>query len=141
MICLYLLCEKLIDFKAANMVIDEIVSFADEVRCIPLQAPTSLAYASTAEGSPLRALLRDYWVYDSGTVERRVLRADGIPVECLQDVALAVLEKFDEFPQNAFVRGDLALSVRTLCVREKCRYHLHDEKHPQCGVKEEGDGV
>lgn len=141
MIRLYLLCEKLIDFKAANLVIDEIVRFADEVRCIPLAGPTSLAYASTVEGSPLRALLRDCWVYDSGNVERPALRADGFPVECLQDVALSVLERFDEFPQNAFVRGDLALSVRTLCVREKCRYHLHDENHPQYGVKEERDGV
>lgn len=60
LIRLYLLCAKLIDFKAAYLVIDEIVRFADEVRCIPLQAPTSLAYASTAEVSPLRALLRDY---------------------------------------------------------------------------------
>jgi hypothetical protein len=141
LISLYLLCERLIDFKAANMVIDEITRFSLNTGVIPLLAPTSLVYNSTAKGSPLRKLLCDYWMYDSGNIDRETLLADDFPVECLQDVALAVLKKFDEFPQNPFIRSDLALSVRTLCLKEKCRYHLHDDKDPQCGVKEQSDGM
>ena len=141
LISLYLLCEKLIDFKAANMVIDKITRFGFDAGVIPLLAPTSLVYNSTAKGSPLRALLRDYWMHDSGNIDRETLLADDFPVECLQDIALAVLKKFDEFPQNPFSRHELALSVNTLCLKEKCRYHLHDDKHPQCGVKEERDGM
>jgi hypothetical protein len=54
------------------------------------------------------------------------------------DVALATLERLDGVPLD---RADLAMSVRTLCMREKFRYHLHDDKQPQCGVKEERDGM
>jgi hypothetical protein len=138
LIRLYLLCEKLIDLKAANIVIDEIVRFSDMARVIPLLVPTSLAYGSTANGASLRKLLRDYWMYESSRVERQELRADGFPAECLQDIALAALERLDGLPLE---RADINMSVRTLCLREKYRYHLHDRLHPQCGVKEERDGM
>jgi len=138
LIKLYLLCLKLIDFKAANMVVDEIVRFGDKAGSIPLLGPTSLAYGNTVEGAPLRNLIRDYWMYESSNVERQALRAEEFPVECLQGIALAVLERFDGLPLE---RADLAMSPRTLCLQDKCRYHLHDDKHPQCGVKVERDGM
>lgn len=138
LISLYLLCQKLVDLKAANMVIDEIVRFGGKVWGIPLFTPTSLAYASTAKNDPLRAMVRDYWMYKSSNVERQALRADDFPVECLVDVALATLERFDGVPLD---RADLAMSVRILCLNDKCQYPLHDDKHPQCGVKEERDGM
>lgn len=100
--------------------------------------PTSLAYDSTVEGAPLRKLVRDYWMYESSNVERQALRASDFPVECLQDIALAVLERFDRLPLD---RADLAMSPRTLCLRDKCRYPLHDRQHPQCRAKEERDGM
>lgn len=138
LIRLYLLCEKLIELKAANMVIDEIVRFSDMARVIPLLAPTSLAYSSTANGASLRKLLRDYWMYESSRVERQELRAEDFPAECLQDIALAALERLDGLPLE---RADINMSVRALCTRDKCRYHLHDRLHPQCGVKEERGGM
>ena len=141
LINLYLLCERLIDFNAANAVIDEITRFGFFAGVIPLLTPTSLVYNSTAKGSPLRKLLCDYWMHESGNIDRETLLAEDFPVECLQDIALAVLKKFDEFPQNPFSRHELAFSVRTLCLKNKCRYHLHDDKHPTCGVKEERDGM
>lgn len=134
----YLLCVKLIDFKAANMAIDEIIRFSGLARVVPPLAATSLAYSSTAEGAPLRALVRDYWMYESGNVERRALSAEDFPVECLQDVILAALDRLDELPLE---RADLNMSVRTLCLRDKCRYHLHGRQHPQCGVEEERNGM
>jgi hypothetical protein len=138
LISFYLLCIKLIDFKAANMVIDEVIRFSDLARVIPPQAASSLAYTSTAQGAPLRALLRDYWMYKSGNVERLALRADDFSVECLQDVILAALDRLDKLPLE---RANLNMSVRTLCLRDKCRYHLHDHQHPQCGAKEERNGM
>jgi hypothetical protein len=138
LISFYLLCVKLIDFKAANLAIDEIVRFGDMFKVIPLLGPTSLAYGSTAEDAPLRKLVRDYWMYESSNLERQALRAEEFPVECLQDVALAVLERFDGLPLE---RADLAMSPRTLCLQGKCRYHLHDDKNPQCGVKVERSGM
>ena len=120
------------------MVIDEIIRFSFFAGVIPALAATSLAYANTAKGAPLRALLRDYWLYESGNLDRQFLEADDFPVECLVDVALAGLARLDGFPID---RLDLNLSVRTLCFRNKCRYHLHYDKHPLCGVKEETSGM
>lgn len=141
LINLYLLCEELLDFKAANMVIDQIIRFSFCAGVIPLLAPTALAYNSTVKGSLLRKLLCDYWMHESGNIDRETLLAEDFPVECLQDIIIAVLEKFNEFPFVPIHRNDLALSVRTLCFRDKCRYHLHDDKHPPCGVKGERDGM
>lgn len=138
LISLYLLCQKLVDLETANMVIDEIVRFGGKAWSIPLLAPTSLAYSTTVKHDPLRALVRDYWMYESSNVERQALRADDFPAECLVDIALATLERFDGVPLD---RADLAMSVRTLCLVDKCRYHLHDDKNPQCGVKAERDGL
>jgi hypothetical protein len=87
LINLYLLCEELLDFKAANMVIDQIIRFSFCAGVIPLLAPTSLAYNSTVQGSLLRKLLRDYWMYESGNIDRETLLAEDFPVECLQDIA------------------------------------------------------
>jgi hypothetical protein len=137
LIGLYLLCQRLIDFKAANMVIDEVIRLTNAGKIIPMRGPIVLAYSSTIKDHPLHALIRDYWIYESSNTERRVLRADDFPAECLQDITLALLGKFDEFPLRQF---NLNLSVGTLCLRDKCRYHSHDEKHRRCVVKEEHTG-
>jgi hypothetical protein len=137
LIGIYLLCQKLIDFKAANAVIDEIIRLSSSCKIIPLQGPIVLAYEHTVKGNPLRALIRDSWIHESSITERRILRANDFPAECLQDITLALLGKFDEYPLR---RVDLSLSVDTLCVRDRCRYHSHDEKHPRCVVKEDHTG-
>jgi len=137
LIGLYLLCQKLIDFKAANAVIDEIIRLSNAAKIIPLHGPTALAYEHTVKGNPLRALLRDYWIYESSITERKILRTNDFPAECLRDITLALLGKFDELPLRPI---SLNLSLGTLCLRDKCRYHSHDEKHPRCVVKEEHTG-
>ena len=82
-ISLQLLCQKLIDFKAANIVIDEMIRFSSTVKTIPSQGPIALAYGSALKDNPLRSLLRDYWIYESGNANRQVLCAEDFPAECL----------------------------------------------------------
>lgn len=83
LIRLYLLAERLVDFKTANMVIAEIIRASRLLGCIPTQGPISLAYASTVEGSPLRKLLRDYWICESASThtDHERIRAAGFPLE------------------------------------------------------------
>lgn len=109
---MYLLAERLVDSKTANIASGKIIRSVD--------------------------LVRDHWMYESGNVKRRAFRVDDFPVECLQDVIIAAFDRLDELPLE---RADLNMSVRTLCLRDKCRYHLHGRQHPQCGVNEKRDGM
>jgi hypothetical protein len=62
---LYLLADKLLDPVTANMVIDEILSFFDR-NIGPLSGVTPHVYASTADGSLLRMLVRDFYIHEVG---------------------------------------------------------------------------
>ena len=134
LIGLYLLAERLVDFKTANMVIDEMIRAREVLNYIPTQGPVSLAYASTVKGSPLCTLIRDFWIYDSifTDTDRGLLRAPGFPSECARDIAFEVLgiSRRDQFGSYK--------SVKTICFAQVCLYHQHDELHPKCVSAESG---
>jgi hypothetical protein len=135
LIQLYLLAERLVDLKTVNIVTSEIIRFSDAIRAIPTQISISLAYAATAVGSPLRRLLRDFWIYDGAVTSREHIRAAGFPVECLQDIAVAMLRIAHEGnPGVDLGRQNLS----DLCSHEVCRYHQHDEMHPECSDEDSG---
>jgi hypothetical protein len=132
LIRLYLLAERLIDFKTANMVIAEIIRASGLFGCIPTQGPISLAYASTVKGSPLRNLLRDYWICESASTHtnHERIRAAGFPLECLQDIAIEMLRMSGEVPADySYVNFK---TVKTIWAESVCYYHQHDELHPKC---------
>ena len=58
-----MLADKLQDLLTANMIMDELICFSSKTNEVPKHGSISLAYSSTASSSPLRTLLRDYWVY------------------------------------------------------------------------------
>lgn len=124
---LYLLADKLQDLTTANMVIDELVRFVAKTTEVPKQALTSLAYDSTVSSSPLRALLRDYWVYHMPTDGADHLKANDFPKDFLQDVATELMLL------------KLGKATTEDCKRDKCSdkclYHQHDDEHPRCGAK------
>ena len=138
LIRLYLLAERLIDFKTANMVVAEIVRASRLLGCIPTQSPTSLAYASTVEGSPLRRLLRDYWLYESASThtDHERVRAASFPLECLQDIAMEGLRTLEVPAEYSYVRFK---TVKTICAERVCYYHQHDELHPKCVPEDSGE--
>lgn len=136
LIRLYLLAERLIDLKTANLVIGEIIRFSDASIFIPTHIPVSLAYAATTTGSPLRKLSRDFWVYGSVNTNTERLRTDGFPSEFLQDIAIEMLRvAHDESAR------DFYSSIKNICSRNKCSYHQHDAMHPQCGSENLGEYI
>jgi hypothetical protein len=134
LIGLYTLAANLVDFKTANMVVGEIVRASDLLGRIPAQRPLSLAYASTTRGSPLRSLLRDFWIYQAALTETDTerLRTADFPAECVQDIAIEMLRigqrDSDDFDQ----------AFKEVCVFNMCRYHQHDELHAACVAEEQG---
>lgn len=131
LIRLYLLADKLQDLITANAIVDELISLVAKTNEIPKQAPTSLAYDSTASSSPLRKLLRDYWVYQSpkpGSVALEYLKGDGFPKEFLQDVVVELMcLKMGESTSEDCKRDKCS---------DKCLYHQHDDEYPRCGASE-----
>ena len=112
----------------ANMIVGEIMLTSDSFGRIPTHGPVSLAYASTAKGDPLRKLLRDYWIYQSVSTrtDSERLRTADFPAECVQDIAIELLEIADTH------FDDFAKAFKDLCSDDVCRYHHHSEMHPDC---------
>jgi hypothetical protein len=131
---LYLLAVRLVDFKTANMVTDEIIRASDALACIPTQGPVSLAYASTGTGSPLRRLLRDFWIYQSASTQTdsEHLRTAGFPAECVQDIAIDMIRIASSDPDNT----NFDQAFKDFYFDEACRYHHHNRLHPACVVGE-----
>lgn len=127
LIKLYLLADKLQDLTTANMVMDELISFAAKTGEIPKHAPTSLVYNSTASSSPLRALLSDYWVYQIPTDGVGHLKANDFPKDFLQDVSTKLmLLKLGKATTEDCKRDECT---------DKCLYDQHDDEHPRCGAQ------
>ena len=59
---LYLLADKLMDPATANMAIDKLISVCEVRDSYPSPALISYVYGSTTVGSPLRRLIRDWYV-------------------------------------------------------------------------------
>lgn len=60
---LYLLADKLMDPVTANLAIEHWISMAQAKRQYPSKKMINYVYGSTVAGSPLRRLIRDWFVY------------------------------------------------------------------------------
>lgn len=130
LIRVYLLADKLHDLATANIAIDEIIRFSDIVNIVPRESRVCLAYSHTAERSPLRLLMRDFWVYDmnpSGKLPLHNAHADF-----LRDIALEFFRAKDKGWKQT-VDQALYKHLKENTKKDKCHYHQHDEKHPRCG--------
>lgn len=126
LIRLFLLADKLQDLTTVNMVMDQLVEFIANTNEIPKVAPTSFAYNSTASSNPLRAFLRDCWVYRMPTDGIDHFKTDDFPKDFLQDVATELMC----LKQGAATSEDYEQNKGS----NKCLYHQHDNEHPTCGA-------
>lgn len=145
LIRLYLLADKLQDLPTTNIVIDEIFQFSVWIGAVPSCAQISIAYSSTVEGCPLRALIRNLWVCASKQEGLQRLRDTGYPSEFLQDIAVELLRakldmevRLDEYDDDAddenesFVDQCNVFSETYHLDPRKCLYHQHDKQNPKC---------
>jgi hypothetical protein len=87
LIKLYVLADKLLDPHTANLVIDELIAFADALGSLPQPYSTKIVYERTPTGSPL-ALFCDWYIHE-GYYTWDDQTDFGLPVEFLQDLLIA----------------------------------------------------
>jgi hypothetical protein len=136
---LYVLADKLDDLTTANLVIDRLVSLSDETDLLLSSPAVNLVYSSTTSGSPLRALIRDQFVYEAGIDYfdtepnmKRIFHCDffrDIAAEYLRIKNTAMEQRPADTIKNVFNPkiSDMA----------RCRLHQHDAKRPKCTVSSE----
>ena len=128
----YLLADRLQDIETANIVIDEIVRFADSESENPEPAIISSIYEATVHGNPLRKWARDTQAYDTSSHRHMLLHVGDYPADFKRDVAVELMRIRDceEYVSKLLWAGGSESPARVLL--DKCRYHLHDKHHPRC---------
>lgn len=129
---LYILSDKLQDLATANIAIDEIIRFSDITQALPAN-DFSHVYGNTPPNSPLRVLLRDYFVYERD-LSSAANRLDDLPPEALKDIMLEVLRTQQEHGALT-VEEAFSKQISANMDTDRCYYHQHDDSHPRCASK------
>jgi hypothetical protein len=127
LIKLFVLADTLIDSKTANLVIDRIFAYGIETKNIPTHEQVNLGYTSTASGNPLRALLRDFIVYNgredyiASAKDSSALHADF----CYHIAAEYLKIKHSNLEYTTIVTA-FTWHRNILSIWDKCLYHQHN---------------
>jgi hypothetical protein len=136
LIDVYLLADKLQDLGTANLVIDGIIQFSDDVGHTPDGSVLHYAYDHTPDQSPLRVLMRDYWMYEMNAAYKNAL--DDLPEELMRDILREFLRVKNK-DKNETVRKAFEKILSTATKEDICHYHQHDDKYPKCAQKSSPD--
>ena len=136
-ISLYVLAERLGDFRTANRMSDAIFTHSRDFDILPEKDAINLAYRSTGPDSLLRALLRDIMVYeriDPHTDEHWYnVRLNEFHSEFRDDVLVELMSLVIESPDSTV---DEAVGQEVLYKRiMDCELHHHDDNsewNPKC---------
>ena len=103
LIMIFVLADRLCDLLTANIVTAEIIDFSGRMGMLPDSTATNLVYASTASTNPLRALMRDYCVYEAGNVQFAGEMSSKYHTEFFPDVVVEHVKiNDDRFAARAF---------------------------------------
>jgi hypothetical protein len=88
LIGIYILADDLLDPVSANTVIDQMIYFSNATGLVPHLEAINLAYGSTPKDSPLRMLLRDWYVHEVSVTTMEDILASGPHADFLGDMAV-----------------------------------------------------
>jgi len=128
----YVIADKLGDLMTANMIIDRIISYSDEVNMLAGVDQVELLYNFTASGSPLRALVCDHFIHEADS--QYLLKGDlsEIDREFFQDIALRYLSiKRADGNTKLKVSVGTAFGQKVSTVDACPLYHQHNKNHPR----------
>ncbi|KAK4549437.1 hypothetical protein LTR36_006434 [Oleoguttula mirabilis] len=128
-LALYTMADKFRDLKTANLVIDQLMARTDELDQVPGPSDITAFYETSAENSPLRRLMVDFYTYEVGPGDITRGLGSKLPSAFLTDffVKYGQLKGGD---RSRSVRETFEKSLRKSMSR--CEYHQHDETHLAC---------
>jgi hypothetical protein len=132
LIRVYLLADRLQDLVTTNVVIDEIMRFSDISGRIPCSDNFNHVYDHTTPHSPLRALMRDFWIYEMDEEYDQAL--DALPKDFMHDVLREFL-RVKRDGKHATVKKAFNRDLRADTKANTCFYHQHNDKHRKCRLK------
>jgi len=106
---------------------DEYIKLSDKLGWLPTSTKIRLVYENTPEGSPPRALMINYYLYEANA--KAVSRVAASAVQAF------LVEYIAEDARRKWLGGDLKLtdvSYRNVSKIARCAYHEHDDQHPMC---------
>jgi hypothetical protein len=127
---LFVLADKVGDLLTANLITDEIVAYSDQASLIPDGVVIDLAYSSTVSTSPLRALMRDYFVFEADEIHVDEDIQSKHHTEFFRDIITEYMKVKKRNVESATtVKSALDMAVSDIA---KCKYHQHDNNVPRC---------
>ena len=129
---IFVLADPLCDLSTTNIVTDENIDYSDRMGMLPDSTATNLECASTESTNPLRALIRDYCVYEAGNVQLADEMSSKYHTKFFPDVVVEhvkIKSKSLESTTTTTVKTAFDVAVSTI---EKCKNHQHDENFPSC---------
>lgn len=88
-----MLADKLQDLVTTNLIMGELIRLAAGTSEIPRHVHVNHAYSSTTSTSPLRTLVRDYWVYHYPKDGPSLIKDNDYPKDFLQDVTAEMIRR------------------------------------------------
>ena len=134
LVSLYVLADKLGDFRSANIVIDHIMRRSDETNSVPSKSTITAVMERTVEKSPLRRLMIDFYVHEAAETFFQDGEEEDENDKFPNDFLLAVVRELAQLKNK---KGLQSLSSE----RQKCYYHQHDESCPECEGGERGPNL
>jgi hypothetical protein len=131
--------DRLQDLVTANSVMDEFTRFSYAKGYNPDDDVINLVYESTVHGSPLRMLMRDFYLYSTRSSYYLYPHLASLPAEFYRDIFVEYLRVKENDPNSQYFKRGLGNtcfeSVRDKIVDDGCRYHVHDSRQTReaCG--------
>jgi hypothetical protein len=118
-----ILADYVQDSTAFNLVVDAIIEVAETTEQYPLTL-AGIVYEQMPAASPLRRLIRDFWVWLNNPDWFELGNSD-----CTNDVVAAPKEFWIDVAKELIVVGAKAHVPRTKkpWVRDRCSYHVHPD--------------
>ncbi|KAK3711482.1 hypothetical protein LTR37_009661 [Vermiconidia calcicola] len=125
----YIMADKFGDLTCANAIADEIIRSGIIHNCIPTVSDIHTAFEDTPDGSPLRKLLVDFWMFEADD-EAFSTRSEFLPYTFLA----TFFRRHNEVQKGRLSQTVMQVYGASVSQQGKCAYHRHDASHPACGA-------
>jgi hypothetical protein len=124
------LADKLGDLMSTNALMDFLADYSDRTGFVPGGKLSAIAYEMSTEGSCMRQLIVDQYVYEREKIALEDAEQYG------EQLTAFVLDVFAEDARAKAENGWKTIAEvynEGFTLKHRCRYRQHDADHPSCG--------